>query len=178
MAVLLRWMLFCSDKLYSRNCRRCGPCRSAGKEKTKDSSWFSRYHKTRKQHEQTFSIITCVFRDWEQTKRNVSFAKKKKTKKINHALNQNIINMQSKNTISLAATFGTVKLQFTDWEDTTLYKTLPGCLYKDNVKRDILSMHVKGKQLYKECIDEKLLRESTISIWAPLKNKIKRNEKQ
>ena len=40
--------------------------------------------------------------------------KKKKKKKINHALNQNIINMQSKNTISLAATFGTVKLQFTD----------------------------------------------------------------
>ena len=80
-------------------------------------------------------------------------------------MNQNIINMQSKNTISLAATFGTVKLQFTDRENTTLYKTLPGCLlYKDNVERDILSMHVKGKQLYKECIDEKLLRESTISI--------------
>ena len=72
--------------------------------------------------------------------------------------------MQSKNTISLAATFGTAKLQFYRLRGYNPLQNLSGCFYKDNIKRDILSMHVKGKQLYKECIDENLLRESIISI--------------
>ena len=37
-------------------------------------------------------------------------------------------------------------------------------LNQDNVKRDILSHYVKGKQIYKYFIDEKLWRGSTISI--------------
>ena len=69
----------------------------------------------------------------------------------------------------MTATFDTVKLQFTDREDTNLYTILTGRLFKDNVKRDILSIYVKGKQLCKEFIDERLRKESTISIWAPLK---------
>ena len=94
----------------------------------------------------------------------------KKETKIHYALNQNKI-IQSNNIISLAATFDTVKLQFTDREDTNLYNVLTGRLFKDNVKRDILSTHVKGKQLYKEFIDERLRRGSTISISGPLKKK-------
>ena len=46
---------------------------------------------------------------------------------------------------------------------------LTGRLFKDNVKRDILPIHAKRKQLYKEFINERLRGESTISIWAPLK---------
>ena len=93
-------------------------------------------------------------------------------------MNQNKINIQSKNIISLAATFDTVKLQFTDREDANLYNILTGRLFKDNVKTDVLSIHFKGKQLYKVFIDERLRRESTISICAPLKKrKIKKNEK-
>ena len=84
-------------------------------------------------------------------------------------MNQNKINIQSKNIISLAATFDTVKLQFTDREDANLYNILTGRIFKDNVKRDVLSIHFKGKQLYKVFIDERLRRESTISICAPLK---------
>ena len=41
--------------------------------------------------------------------------------KIHHALNQNKINTQSKNIISLAAMSDTVKLQFTDRENTSLH---------------------------------------------------------
>ena len=44
-------------------------------------------------------------------------SQKKETKK-HHALNQNKINIQSDNKISLAGTFDTVKLQFTGREDT------------------------------------------------------------
>ena len=44
----------------------------------------------------------------------------------------------------MAATFDNAKLQFTDQD---LYNILTGRLFQDNVKRDILSIHVKGKQL-------------------------------
>ena len=44
----------------------------------------------------------------------------------------------------MAATFDNAKLQFTDQD---LYNILTGRLFKDNVKRDILFIHVKGKQL-------------------------------
>ena len=67
------------------------------------------------------------------------------------------------------ATFHTAKLQFTDRENTNLYNTLTRRLFKDNVKRDILSTPVKGKQLYREFIDERLRKELITSIWAPLK---------
>ena len=76
-AVLLRWTFFCSNKSYSGNCKRCGPCRCTGKQKTKDSRSFSRYHKTRKQREQFFPNIACCFRDRERTKRSLSFAKER-----------------------------------------------------------------------------------------------------
>ena len=45
----------------------------------------------------------------------------------------------------MTATFDNAKLQFTDQEDTNLYNILTGRVFKDNVKRDILSIHVKGK---------------------------------
>ena len=69
----------------------------------------------------------------------------------------------------MAATFDSVKLQYTDREDTNLYNILTARLIKYNVKRVILSTHVKGIQLYKEFVDEKLRKDSTVSIWAPLK---------
>ena len=74
-------------------------------------------------------------------------------------MNQNKINIQSKNIISLAATFDTVKLQFTNLEDTNLHNILTGPLFRDNVKRDTLSIYVIGKQLCKEFIDERLRKE-------------------
>ena len=51
--------------------------------------------------------------------REISQTQKRVTK-IHHALNQNKINTQSKNVISLAAMSDTVKLQFTDRENTSL----------------------------------------------------------
>ena len=53
--------------------------------------------------------------------------------------------------------------------DANLYKILTGRLFKDNIKRVILSIHVKGIQLYKEFMDKRFWKESTVSIWAPLK---------
>ena len=110
-----------------------------------------------------FFLISHVVSEIEKERREISHSQKKETK-IDHALNQNKINIQSKNIISLAATFDTVKLQFTDREDANLYNILTGRLFKDNVKTDVLSIHFKGKQLYKVFIDERLRRESTISI--------------
>ena len=49
-----------------------------------------------------------------------------------------------------------VKLQFTDGEDRNLYNILTGHLFKDNVKEVILSIQVKGMQLHKEFIDERV----------------------
>ena len=100
----------------------------------------------------------------EKELRQISHSQKKETK-IHHVLIKNKFNVQSKNIISLTATFDTVKLQFTDPEDTNLYNTLTNRLFKDNVKRDVLSVHVKGKELYKEFIDERFRRESAIRIW-------------
>ena len=51
--------------------------------------------------------------------REISQTQKRETK-IHHALNKNKINTQSKNIISLAAMPDTVKLQFTDRENTSL----------------------------------------------------------
>ena len=66
--------------------------------------------------------------------------------------------------------FYMVKLQFTDLEDTNLYNILTYRLFEDNVKRAaFLSIHVKGKQLFKEFINERVRRKSTINIWAPLR---------
>ena len=49
----------------------------------------------------------------EKELREISHSQKKETK-IHRELNQKKINIQSKNIISLAATFDTVKLQFAD----------------------------------------------------------------
>ena len=66
--------------------------------------------------------------------------------------------------------FDIAKLQFTDREDTKRHNISACHLFKDNVKRvEFLSIHVKGKQLYKEFINERLQRKSTINIWAPLR---------
>ena len=94
-----------------------------------------------------FFLILHVVSEIVKELREISHFQKKETK-IHYALNQNKTNIRSKNIISLAATFDTVKLQFTDREDTNLYNILTGSLFKDNVKRDILSTHVKRKQLY------------------------------
>ena len=93
----------------------------------------------------------------------------KKETKIHPALKQNKI---KKKIIILPATFDTVKLQFTDRDDTNIYNTLTSRLFKDNVKRDILSIYRKGKQLCRKFIDERLRKELTTSIWAPLKKTI------
>ena len=79
---------------------------------------FSRYHKTRKQQEHIFSNIAWGVRDRERTKRNLSFAKERN--KNSPCIESNEINIQSKNKISLASTFDTVKLQFADREDKNL----------------------------------------------------------
>ena len=54
--------------------------------------------------------------------------------RIHPALNQNKINIQSKNIVSVAAMFDNNVLQFTDREDTNLYNILTGCLFKSNVE--------------------------------------------
>ena len=52
------WQFFFIDGNFSvqinhipGTAKRCGPCRCAGKQKTEDTRWFNRYHKTRKQQE-------------------------------------------------------------------------------------------------------------------------------
>ena len=85
----------------------------------------------------------------EKELREVSHSQKKETK-IHQALNQNKINIQSKNIVSLAATFDIITLQFRDQEDTNHYNILIGRSFKDNVKGDVSSILVKGKHLYKE----------------------------
>ena len=52
--------------------------------------------------------------------REISQTQKREIK-THHASNQNKINTQSKNIISLAAMSDTVKLQFTDRENTSLH---------------------------------------------------------
>ena len=123
-----------------------------------------------------FFLISHVVSETENKLREISHSQKKETK-IKHALNQNKINIQLKNT-SLVATLDAVKLQYRDRENTNLYHILTARLFKDNVKRVVLSIHVKGIQLYKEFVDEKLRKDSTVSIWAPLKSTIKKSEKQ
>ena len=66
--------------------------------------------------------------------------------------------------------FGTVKLRFADLADASLYNIITGHLFEDNIRRDVLSIHFKGIQLYKELINERLRKKLTISIWTPLKN--------
>ena len=58
----------------------------------------------------------------------ISRSQKKETK-IKLALNQNKINIQSKN-ISLTAIFNTVKLQYRDRKDTNCYNILTARLFK------------------------------------------------
>ena len=58
-----------------------------------------------------FFLILQVVSEIEKQLRNLSLAKERNR---NYALNQNKINIQSKNIISLAATFDTVKLRFID----------------------------------------------------------------
>lgn len=50
-------------------------------------------------------------------------------------MNQNKLNIQSNNIKRLAAKFDTVKVKFTDREDTNLYNVLTGCLFRDHVKK-------------------------------------------
>ena len=76
----------------------------------------------------------------------------------------------------MAVTLDTVKLQFTDREDTNLYNILTDRLFKDNVKRDVLSIHVKRKQICKEFVDE-MLRVNNQHLGSIKKLKIERNEK-
>ena len=58
-----------------------------------------------------FFLISQVVSEIEKQLRNLSLAKERNR---NYALNQNKIIIQSKNIISLAATFDTVKLRFID----------------------------------------------------------------
>ena len=89
-----RWQFFCSDKSYSGNCKRCGPCRCAGNKKlVENTRWFNRYHKTRNQQEQFFSNI-AYGSEIEKELREISHSEKKETK-IHPALKQNKINIQS-----------------------------------------------------------------------------------
>ena len=66
-----------------------------------------------------FFLILHGVSEIEKELREISHSQKKETK-IHHALNQNDINIQSKNKISLVSTFDTVKLQFADREDINL----------------------------------------------------------
>ena len=61
----------------------------------------------------------------EKELREMSHSLKNETK-ILHSLNQNKINIPSKNIISLAKTCDNAKFQFTDREDTFLYNILTG----------------------------------------------------
>ena len=69
--------------------------------------------------------------------------KKKKETQIHPALNQNGIDIQSKNMISLVATFDTAKLQFKYRENANLCNVIAGRFFEDIVKRDVLCIHVK-----------------------------------
>ena len=100
----------------------------------------------------------------EKELRAISHSQKKETQP-DPALNQNEIDIQLKNMKSLAATFE----QFTYREDTNFCNIIAGRLFEYIVKRDVLCINVKGIQLFKEFIDERLRKESAMSIWAPLK---------
>ena len=117
-------------------------------------------------------LVSHVVSEIEKGLRKISHLQKKETQ-LHLALNQNKFNIQS------VVTFVTVKLQFTDRQDTNLYNTITGRLFKDNVKRDVLSIHIKGIQLYRKFIVERLRKGPKTSIWDPLKkSRIKSNEKQ
>ena len=147
MAVLFRWAFFCSDKSNSETCKRSGPCWWAEKQKkskkTQDSKWFNRYLWQ--------EIISHVVFEIEKELRESLICKGKKQKITIHWIEK--IYIQSKNIISLAATFDTVKFQFTDREDTNLYNILTGRLFRYNVAVlfifIFLSIHVKEIQLFK-----------------------------
>ena len=64
----------------------------------------------RKNSRNKFFLISHVVSEIEKELREISQSQKKETK-IHHALNQNKIKIHSKNIISLAATFDTVKLR-------------------------------------------------------------------
>ena len=113
-------------------------------------------------------LVSHVVSEIEKGLREISYLQKKETQ-LHLALNQNKINIQSNYVMNLVVTFVTVKLQFTDRQDTNLYNTITGRLFKDNVKRDVLSIHIKGIQLYKKFIAERLRKGPKISIWDPLK---------
>ena len=69
--------------------------------------------------------------------------RKKKETQIHPTLNQNGIDIQSKNMISLVATFDTGKLQFKYRENANLCNVIAGRFFEDIVKRDVLCIHVK-----------------------------------
>ena len=124
MAALLRWTFFCSDKSYCENWKKCEPCRWAGKQKTVDSKWFNSYL-WRESSKNNFFTLSHVVSEIEKELREMSHSLKNETK-ILHSLNQNKINIPSKNIISLAKTCDNAKFQFTDREDTSLYNILTG----------------------------------------------------
>ena len=61
-------------------------------------------------------------------------------------------------------------LQFTDREDTNLYNILTGFLFKSNVEEIFYLFILKGNNSAKNLLMKGFGEESTISIWAPLKN--------
>ena len=85
------------------------------------------------------------------------------------AQNENEINIQSKHTINLAATFDTVKLQFTHRESTNLDNIMTGRLFENNVKRNVLSIQVKQIHFYKEFTDDRFWKALTMRIRVPVK---------
>ena len=97
----------------------------------------------------------------------ISYSQKKK-EQIHHALNQNEINIQGENMISLAATFDSV-WQFTHREDATLYNIITDSLFEDNVKEIFSLFELKAIQLDKEFIDERPQNKSTMTILTPVK---------
>ena len=60
-------------------------------------------------------------------------------------------------------------LQFTDREDTNVYNILTG-LFKSNVEEVFYLFILKENNSAKNLLMKGFAEESTISIWAPLKN--------
>ena len=78
-------------------------------------------------------LVSHVVSEIEKGLREISYLQKKETQ-LHLALNQNKINIQSNYVMNLVVTFVTVKLQFTDRQDTNLYNTITGRLFKIMLK--------------------------------------------
>ena len=80
--------------------------------KKQDSKWFNSYL-WRESSWNNFFTLSRVVSEIEKELREISHSLKKETK-ILHSLNQNKINIPSKNIISLSKTCDNAKFQFTD----------------------------------------------------------------